>query len=201
MRRAVRAARREADLDGAIVVVCGAWHVPALDPAVRRLAMETTQPGMMEAERLEALVDDLAARLTALPEATFTRRPAAAAWSAAEVVAHMSEMMPYWAGAVVAAAQEPGRRIGRELDDPDRTGAIVGANDRPRAEALTRLRHAAHDAATAIRALDVAGWRARVAHYSRGAMEIGDAVRSLIVEHAEGHVHQALEAAGGAHAD
>jgi len=155
-----------------------------------------TFPGMVDAERLEAIVDELAERLTQLPEAAFTRRPAPEEWSAAEIVAHMAEMMPYWARAAAAVAAEPGRAIGRELDDPDRVGALAGANDVPRAEALARLRHAAHEAASTLGGLDEAAWRATGRHHARGEMSIAEGVQSLIVEHAEAHVQQALAAAG-----
>jgi uncharacterized damage-inducible protein DinB len=160
--------------------------------------MGGTYPGMIDAERLEALVDELAERLTQLPEAAFTRRSAPDEWTAAEVVAHMTEMMPYWARALSAVAADPSRRVGRALDDPDRVGAVAGANQVPRAEALTRLRHAAHETAAAISRFDEDTWRAERLHDTRGPMGIGEAVRALVIEHAEGHVRQALTAAGGA---
>ena len=166
--------------------------------------MSDTYPGMIDAERLEALVDELAERLTQLPEAAFTQRTTPEEWTAAEVVAHMTEMMPYWARALAAVAADPGRPFGRALDDPDRVGAVAGANEVSRAEALTRLRHAAHEAATALSRLDESTWQMTGTHHTRGPMTIGDAARSLIVEHAEGHVQQALAVAGvttAAHGD
>jgi uncharacterized damage-inducible protein DinB len=158
--------------------------------------MTDTRPAMAAAERLEAMVDDLAARLTALPEETFTHRPSAEEWTAAEVVGHMTEMMPYWASAATAVAAEPGRPFGRALDDPDRVGAVRAANDLSRAEALARLRHAAHEAANAIRPLDGVGWEARGMHHARGAMTAGQVLEELLVGHAAAHVRQALTAAG-----
>src|SRR5688500_5268508 len=97
--------------------------------------------GMTEAERLEAMVDELAERLTQLPESAFTQLAGPDDWTAAEVVGHMTEMMPYWATAAAAVAAEPGQSFGRALDDPDRVGAVAAANDVPRGEALARLRH------------------------------------------------------------
>jgi hypothetical protein len=112
----------------------------------------------------------------------------------------MTEMMPYWGHAFAAVAAEPGRPVGRELDDPDRVGAVASANGVPRAEALTRLRHAAHEAATAISRIDEQGWQASGIHPVRGPISVGEGVRTLIIEHAEGHVRQALAAAGAASA-
>jgi len=166
--------------------------------------MGDTYPGMIDAERLQALVDELTERLTQLPEAAFTQRPAPDEWTAAEVVAHMAEMMPYWANALAAVAADPSRPFGRALDDPDRVGAVAGANDAPRADALTRLRHAAHEAATALSRLDEDAWQTLGTHHARGPMRVADAVRSLVIEHAEGHVQEALAVAGvttAAHGD
>ncbi len=153
-------------------------------------------PGVMGAERLEAMIDDLATRLAALPDASFVRRAGPGDWTAAEVIGHMTEMMPYWAHVAAAVAAEPGRAFGRELDDPDRLGAVRAANDLPRAEALARLRHAAHEAVTLMRTHDTAAWQTAGAHPTRGSMTVGNVINSLIVEHAEGHCQQALDAAG-----
>ncbi|MGH2583534.1 MAG: DinB family protein [Dehalococcoidia bacterium] len=163
--------------------------------------MTDTRPGMTDAERLEAAVDELAAQLTALPEASFTHRATPEEWTAAEVVGHMAEMMPYWARAAAAVAAAPGQPFGRELDDPDRVGAVAKADDVPRGEALARLRHAAHEAATSIRSHDAAAWAQTGEHHSRGTMAVGAVIQLLMVEHAEAHVQQALDAAGATHAD
>lgn len=160
----------------------------------------TTHPGMADAERLEAMADELAAQLSALPEASFTRRAADGAWTAAEVVAHMTEMLPYWTLAAASVAADPGRPIGRELDDPDRVGAVAAANTIPRAEALAHLRQAAHEAAASIRAHDERAWSAQGKHYTRGPLTVADTIRTLVMEHAGIHCRQALEATG-VHAD
>ena len=163
--------------------------------------MTETRTNMTEAERLEAIVDDLATQLSALPEASFTHRSGAEEWTAAEVVGHMAEMMPYWARAAAAVAAEPGRSFGRQLDDPDRVGAVASANEVPRAEALARLRHAAHQAAASIRTHDGAALQAVGIHPRHGEMTAAHVIQELLIEHAEAHVRQALAAAGVASAD
>lgn len=157
--------------------------------------MPDTTPALLDAERLEAAVDELTAQLTALPESTFTHRPAPDEWTAAEVVGHMTEMMPYWARVAVAIGTEPGRGFGRAEDDPDRVGAVLAANDVPRAEALAHLRAAAHDAAAAIKTLDANVLQVEGRHPTRGAITVDALLRDLLIEHAEGHTRQALDAA------
>src|SRR5262249_30088438 len=104
--------------------------------------------------------------------------------------------MPYWARVADAVGRQPGRSFGRALDDPVRVGAVAAANAVPRGEALARLRAAAHEAATLLKAHDAASWAATGAHHTRGEMSVNDMVMSLMVEHADEHVRQALEAAG-----
>jgi hypothetical protein len=156
---------------------------------------------MTDAEQLEATVDELAARLTALAEPSFTQRAEPEEWTAAEVVGHMTELMTYWARVAAAVAAEPGRSFGRSLDDPDRVGAVASANDVPRGESLARLRHATHEASQAIRAFDAEQWDTAGIHPTNGSMTVGEIVRQLLVEHAIAHAHQALVAAGAGQAD
>ena len=158
--------------------------------------MHDTRPGAVDAERLEAMVDDLATRLAELPESALTHRAGPEDWTAAEVIGHMTEMMPYWARVAAAVAAEPGRTFGREPDDPDRVGAVRAVNGVPRAELLARLRSAAHEAANAIKLHDADAWAAEGVHPRYGRMTVGALIDALLVEHAAGHVRQALEAAG-----
>jgi uncharacterized damage-inducible protein DinB len=163
--------------------------------------MTEIRPGMTDAERLEATIDELAARLTALPEPTFTQRTEAEEWTAAEVVGHMTELLPYWARVAAAVAAEPGRSFGRALDDPDRVGAVASANEVPRGESLARLRHATHEASQTIRAFDATQWDTAGVHATSGSMTVGEMVHQLMVDHAIAHAHQALVATGAGQVD
>ena len=163
--------------------------------------MTDASPGVLAAEQIEAMMDDLAVQLAAAPEEHFTRRATPEDWTAAEVIGHLVEMLPYWARVARDVAATPGSPIGRALDDPDRTGAIAGANTLPRAEALARLRAAAHEAATVLRPLNAADWDVTGMHHVRGVLAVGDLVESLLTRHAEEHVRQALQAAGRSSTD
>jgi hypothetical protein len=66
---------------------------------------------------------------------------------------------------------------------------------------LARLRHAAHEAANAIRALDTSQWQQAGVHPERGTMTVGQLIDDLMIDHAAAHVQQALAAAEAAHAD
>lgn len=161
--------------------------------------MSSTHPGAVDAERLTALVDQLATELTALPEASFTERRAADQWSAAEVVGHLTELIPFWAHRAVVIARQPGGSWGRSLDDPDRVGAVAAAGDVPRGEALTRLRAAAHEAAALLSSIDDAGWHATGIHSERGDTPVAELVKTGLIAHVESHVRQATAAAQAAH--
>ena len=159
--------------------------------------MSDSSPAAAAGQRMITIGDDLVSRLAALPEATFTQRRRTDDWTAAEVVGHMTEIMAYWTRVAAAIADEPGRTFGRDLDDPDRLGAVRSANDRPRAEALGRLRDATRAAALALAALGPRAWQTEGVHVSRGPMTVGAVIETFLVQHAAGHSHQALAAAGG----
>lgn len=158
--------------------------------------MDFISPGPMYAEHVRAAADELIARLVQRDEATFTHRPGPDEWSAAEVVGHMREMLPYWAGVAAAVAAAPGTRFGRALDDPARLAAVANANAIPRADALHGLRDAAHQSAMTIAALDDDAWAREGVHPQRGPQSVEIIIRTLVVEHAEMHLRQALDAAG-----
>src|SRR5262249_30991475 len=149
------------------------------------------QPGVLIAERLEATVDELATELAALPEESFTRRAALGGWTAAEVVGHLTEMMPYWARVAAEVGKQPRRPLGRRMAAPARLGAVPTANVVPRAEPLAPRRPAVKEAAPAIKANEGAFWSGVGVHPTFGELPGGGFIPSRPVEHADGPVGQA----------
>lgn len=145
-----------------------------------------------EARRLEAVniaIRDLLRR----PEVAQRLRTAGAdEWSALQIVAHMTELIPYWmhdARTLAASTGEP-PRFGRNLDAPERLDAVArGATSDPD-ELLRRLDAEIQAAAADIRAMSPAE-RARTGiHNRRGEMTVAAVIEQLIVGHAEEHVAQ-----------
>jgi uncharacterized damage-inducible protein DinB len=145
-----------------------------------------------QARRLES-VNTAVGELLRRPEVAQRLRTAGGEeWSALQIVAHMTEMIPYWmhdARILAASTGEP-PHFGRNLDAPERLDPVArGATSDPD-ELLRRLDAAIQAAAGDIRAMSPAE-RARTGiHNRRGAMTAAEVIEQLIVQHAEEHVGQ-----------
>ncbi|MDQ3810400.1 MAG: DinB family protein [Chloroflexota bacterium] len=119
-------------------------------------------------------------------------RPAAEEWSAAEILAHLAEMLPYWAeqARAVAARGQDGEPFGRTQDDPDRIAAVrQHARDDLR-ELAAGVRASLDRAAAVLGAIPEPGWQRTGRHARRGEMSVTQIVEQFLVEHAEEHGQQ-----------
>lgn len=123
------------------------------------------------------------------------------AWGPREVLAHVSEMLPYWLGeielivdagvdeaGVAAGAEPPG--FGRLEDDPIRVQIIGRDRAFPGRELLGRIEAEGRRAASRFRAFTDAESGLMGRHVTRGNLAISDLAERLIVGHIEGHVTQ-----------
>jgi hypothetical protein len=162
------------------------------------------------ADRLEsaagAIVDlgpELEARGPWALAAEFGVEPEAS-WGPPELLAHVSEMLPYWMGEIerivgAPAAQDP-VPFGRVAGDPVRIAIIGRDRTVPLVELLARISGDARRVGARLRTLDVddAGDR-RGLHPRLGELRVVDAAERFLASHAEEHVLQLreiLDAAG-----
>lgn len=122
-------------------------------------------------------------------------------WGPREVLAHVSEMLPYWLGEIelivdagvdaagVAAGREP-PGFGRLEDDPIRVQIIGRDRAFPGRELLGRIEAEGRRAASRFRALTGAEAGRVGRHVTRGNLTIPEIAERLIVGHIEGHVTQ-----------
>jgi hypothetical protein len=75
--------------------------------------------------RLERGIKGLIARLEGLPDQALYQAPAAGEWPVMSTLAHVAEMLPYWAHQCERVARTPGAAFGRTHDDPGRLAAIA----------------------------------------------------------------------------
>lgn len=141
-------------------------------------------------ERIEAQVDELIRILAAMPEGSFTRKPAPDEWSAAEVCGHIIEMVPFWAAQARAVAANPGLRFGRSEEDERRIEGIVRGARLSHHEAVEQIRAAVAAAAHDIHSLPAAAWHVQGLHPTRGPMTVEEILTRLLAEHLESHVEQ-----------
>jgi hypothetical protein len=166
-----------------------------------------------------ATMDDLADRIEKAAEAMVELGPSLAAgepWSLAEVVgpgpesswgprevlAHVSEMLPFWLGEIelildAGAGAEP-LAFGRLEDDPLRVAVITRDRGFPARELLGRVEAEGRRVARRLRALGEAEAAALGRHKTRGDLSIREIAEVLIVRHLEGHVAQLRETVGTA---
>jgi uncharacterized damage-inducible protein DinB len=119
-------------------------------------------------------------------------RPAADAWSAAEILAHLVEMLPYWAeqARAVAARSQDGEPFGRTHDDPERIAAVrQHARDDLR-ELAAGVRASLERATVVLCAIPAHGWQRTGRHARRGEMSVAQIIEQFLVEHAEEHAQQ-----------
>ena len=154
---------------------------------------------MTDEDRIERAVDALLQRLQGLPKDALYREPSSGEWPVMTTLAHVVEMLPYWAGQCQSIQRQPGRTFGRTHDDPGRLGAIAEHAHDPLDLVRTSLRSGANDALATLAAIPRDQWHLTGEHIRRGPMSIEQVVDEFMVRHVEDHVVQvnaALSALG-----
>ncbi len=165
--------------------------------------METTESVRPLIERLRAA----SAAMAALGPAIEAGRPwplhvvedgaePESAWGPTEVLAHVSEMLPYWLGEVERVLDgAPGPvPFGRTVADRVRVLAIERDRTLPPRELLDRIDASVERYARRLAELGPLELARRGLHPTRGAMTVADVLERFAVGHAEGHVIQLREA-------
>jgi hypothetical protein len=122
-------------------------------------------------------------------------------WGPPEVLAHVSEMLPYWLGEIerildpheqAAAGGEP-VPFGRVEGDTLRVGLIGRDRTFPIRELVDRIEASAQRVARRLEALTDQDAAGRGLHPTRGPMVVSDMLEPFLVGHIEGHVRQLRE--------
>jgi len=149
--------------------------------------------------RLERGIDALLHRLTALPSEALYQSPREGEWPVMSNLAHVVEMLPYWAHQAEHIAHQPGAPFGRTVDDPGRLEGIE-QHARDAVDVIGQsLRAALAETLHTLRAIPDSGWDLSGVHPLRGSMTATEVLDALMVKHVEDHVSQidaALSALG-----
>ncbi|MFI5054558.1 MAG: hypothetical protein ACHQDE_09375 [Acidimicrobiia bacterium] len=124
-------------------------------------------------------------------DARFSEEPEAN-WGPPEVLAHVTEMLPYWLGEierVLSGAPEP-VPFGRLPSDPVRIAIIGRDRTVPLRELQARIVAGAARYAARVPELSPAQAYRRGLHPTRGEMTVADMIESFVAAHMEGHVVQ-----------
>ncbi len=145
--------------------------------------------------RLDSSVGSLVERVQKVPEHGLYVAPGQDDWSLMQVMAHMAELLPYWAKQAKAVAERPenGQPFGRTHDDPDRIAAVDVHGRDPLPAVLPRVREGLEFAKATVRDISPQGWMRTAQHPRRGDMTVQQIVEQFLVDHAEEHAKQAEE--------
>jgi hypothetical protein len=118
------------------------------------------------------------------------------AWGPREVLAHVSEMLPYWMGEIeriVDGAGDEPPAFGRTESDDLRVQVIGRDRQFPARELLGRIGVEAARVARRFRELDGAAAGKVGRHTTRGDLTVAEIAERFLVTHVEGHVTQLRE--------
>jgi uncharacterized damage-inducible protein DinB len=139
---------------------------------------------------VENTVQQLLSEIERLPADVLYREPVAGEWPVMSTLAHLAELLPFWAHEAANLAAAPGSSIGRELDDPRRVNPIQEHGHDSLADIVPSIRSALDECLTTLRAIPSDKWSAVGQHPHRGAMSVDDLVSAFLVNHVREHADQ-----------
>ena len=142
---------------------------------------------------LERTVNDLLAEVGQLPVDVLYREPMAGEWPVMSILAHLAELLPFWAREAADLAREPGKAVGRALDDPRRVGAIEQHGHDSIADILPRIRAGLGECESTLRTIPSDAWHVVGQHPTRGPMSVEQLVQAFVANHAAEHARQIRE--------
>ena len=133
----------------------------------------------------------LRARVENLDEGTVHQLPGEGEWSAIETLAHVAELVPFWAQRArqIAHGTLGDRPYERTPEEYARRNAAVAEHGRDSLPAMVRrLQSSAADAAAILREIPDQGWT-QSAHYEPGSASqtVSEIVAQRIIEHVQAH--------------
>jgi uncharacterized damage-inducible protein DinB len=140
--------------------------------------------------RLERTVQELVATIERLPAQVVYQEPRAGEWPVMSTLAHLAELMPYWAHQAQDIVSTPGKRFGRTHEDPQRVGAIAEHGQDAVSAMVPQLQKSLNECVKTLRAIPAAAWATEGENVTRGPMSVEAIVDQFIVHHAEEHAAQ-----------
>jgi uncharacterized damage-inducible protein DinB len=141
-------------------------------------------------QRLEASVQRLLQDIERLPADVLYREPGPGEWPVMSTMAHVAELLPYWAHQAERIARNPGAAFGRSHDDPDRVGAVEQHGHDEVQTIVPRIRASLTECVGTLRSLAPEAWSTTGQHPRRGPMSVEQLVDAFLVDHIEEHAAQ-----------
>jgi len=141
-------------------------------------------------QRLQKTVDGLLGEIERLPAEVLYREPTAGEWPVMSTLAHLAELMPYWAHQAEQIARDSSRPFGRTHEDTDRLGAIEQHGHDSLDAMVPLVRAALTECVATLRALPENALSAVGHSLNRGEMTVEQLVDRFICHHATEHAEQ-----------
>jgi uncharacterized damage-inducible protein DinB len=140
--------------------------------------------------RLQQSVDELVGEIQRLPADVLYREPAPGEWPVMSTLAHVAELLPYWAHQAELVAREPSAPFGRTHEDAGRLGAIEQHGQDSLDSMVPRIRASLEECVATLRQLPTNSWATVGTSPSRGAMSVEQIVDQFLCNHAAEHAVQ-----------
>lgn len=139
---------------------------------------------------VERTVQQVLHEVESLPSEVLYREPEAGEWPVMSTLAHLAELLPYWAHEAAHIAAEPGGPVGRTHEDPKRLGAIEQHGHDSLASIVPSIRAALDECTRMLRGISEEGWNAVGQHVRGMPISAAEVVDRFVVHHAEEHAAQ-----------
>jgi hypothetical protein len=144
------------------------------------------------AERLLAAAGRIRASASALPDGALTEPDPESGerWDRGQALAHVAEMLPYWAQQAELIVAGRQTEFGRVKSDPGRIGAIERDRREHPARLLARVEEGVAVVLALLERLDDRALAATGHHQTLGDMTVAELIDRFLVSHLEEHADQ-----------
>ena len=144
------------------------------------------------AERLLAAAGRIRASASALSDGALTEPDPESGerWDRGQVLAHVAEMLPYWAEQAELIVAGRQTEFGRVKSDPGRIGAIERDRREDPARLLARVQEGVAVVLALLERLDDRALAATGHHQTLGDMTVAELIDRFLVSHLEEHADQ-----------
>jgi DinB superfamily len=140
--------------------------------------------------RVERTIEDLLVDIERLPADVLYREPTPGEWPVMSTLAHLAELLPFWAHQGAAIAASPGKDVGRAVDDPRRVGPIEEHEHDSLEAMIPRVRAGLVECVATLRAIPSEGWQARGVHPRHPSISVDELIETYVCNHAAEHARQ-----------
>ena len=146
--------------------------------------------------RIETLVSEMLMQIRIGSLGALREAPAKGEWSATQILAHVAEFVPFWAGQARWLSEREqektpfGRSSADPEQDPERLDAIERYGSYSRSGVVDLIQKGLAQAVADIGAIQPEGWTHAGQHVNGQVRTVAQVVDELLIEHLEAHVQQ-----------